>query len=460
MAEQGPFRRGEILTAQKLNEAFSGRPLAVSGSGRLSRDAKGDVVTIDQPETIYLRLTGKTGTTPIKYSWKEVYRNAAGAWVNTDRTGTTSGDYAIELNNSDLSTTDNLVYRAERSPESGEWLFFLRRSATTGLPITVMPTGQFFGGNCTLPQIVFNGLTANAPDCYRIASVTLRMQNDTGAWSTLKTWTELTDPTWGNFTFTPPYNPTPSKPLTLELTGTTACGTLLGFLPASCVESRVCGQVILTQVGDVNNSGLNGFLGAAPAVITSNTTTLTSSGGNILMAISPQATGPLTNIPNGDFSAPTSYNFKMAWNCSGGTCSSDILDFINANFSASVTVTAGGFSATSSVTESHGFLSLTREGGAGAIVGYNANTDLTATWPPCNITYTYGILSENIGVSVRRNTLPTKVVAAFGSETHYGNPSASAHTLNVVIPTTLSFNDSNGNTYTMTSGNGTPSGTC
>lgn len=129
MAEQGPFRRGEILTAQKLNEAFSGRPIAVSGSGRLSRDAKGDVVTIDQPETIYLRLTGKTGTTPIKYSWKEVYRNAAGAWINTDRTGTTSGDYAIELNNSDLSTTDNLVYRAERSPESGEWLFFLRRSA-------------------------------------------------------------------------------------------------------------------------------------------------------------------------------------------------------------------------------------------------------------------------------------------------------------------------------------------
>lgn len=134
MAEQGPFRRGEILTAQKLNEAFLGRPIAVSGSGRLSRDAKGDVVTIDQPETIYLRLTGKTGTTPIKYSWKEVYRNAAGAWVNTDRTGTTAGDYAIELNNSDLSTTDNLVYRAERSPESGEWLFFLRRSAIVANP--------------------------------------------------------------------------------------------------------------------------------------------------------------------------------------------------------------------------------------------------------------------------------------------------------------------------------------
>lgn len=134
MAEQGPFRRGEILTAQKLNDALAGRPITVSGSGRLSRDAKGDVVTVDQPETIYLRLTGKTGTTPIKYSWKEVYRNAAGAWVNTARTGTTSGDYAIELNNSDLSTTDNLVYRAERSPESGEWLFFLRRSAIVANP--------------------------------------------------------------------------------------------------------------------------------------------------------------------------------------------------------------------------------------------------------------------------------------------------------------------------------------
>lgn len=455
-----PFRRGEILTADKLNAALAGRPLTVSGSGRLSRDAKGDVVTVDQPETIYFRLTGKTGSTPIKYSWKEVYRNSSGAWVNTDRTGTTSGDYAIELNNSDLSTTDNYVYRAERSPESGEWLFFLRRSLiSAGLPIRVIPTGIGFGGNCTLPQIGFD-LTPSAPDCYRIANVTLRMQTDAGVWSTLKVWTDNTDPTWGNFTFTPPYNPSPSKPLTLELTGQTACGTLLGFLSSSCVESRVCGQVIQTNVGDVNGGGPDGFLGPATANITSNTTNLTTSGGNVTMIIGTVATGSLTNIPSGNFTAPGQYDFKMNWNCSGGTCSNDILSFINANFSASVSVTLGGFSATSCVTETHGLLSMTRYGTAGAIVGFTTSADLTQTWPPCNITYTHGILTETVETRVTRLTAPTKVVSASGSETHYGNAATSAHTLNAVIPTTLSFNDTNGNTYTLTSGNATPSGTC
>jgi len=455
-----PFRRGDILTADKLNAALAGRPLTVSGSGRLSRDAKGDLVTIDQPETIYVRLTGKTGTTPIKYSWKEVYRNSAGAWVNTDRTGTTSGDYAIELNNSDLSTTDNYVYRAERSPESGEWLFFLRRSGVVATAIRVIPTATFFGGNCTLPQINFTGLTPSAPSCYRVANVTLRMQTDTGDWSTLKTWTDMSDPTWGNFTFTPPYNPTPSKPLTLELSGYTQEGTLLGYLPSGCVESRVCGQTIATQVSDVNGSGPSGFLGPAPSVITSNTTILTASIGNITMLISPVATGTLTNIPAGDFSAPSSYNFKMSWNCSGGTCSNDIVDFINANYSASVSVTSGGFTATSCVTESHGFLSLTRRGTAGAIVGYTTSADLSQPWPPCNLTYNYGILSENVSTSVIRVTAPTKDVTAYGSHTHYGTAATSANALDVVIPTTLSFNDGNGNTYTLTSANATPSGTC
>ena len=120
-----PFKRGEILTAAKLNAAIgNSRRLTVAGDGAVSNDADGDVVRVDGYSNIYIRLTSKTGTNPIKYAWTEVFRNANGTWSNTTNNGTTSGDYAIELNNSNLSTSDNYVYRAERSPESGEWLFF------------------------------------------------------------------------------------------------------------------------------------------------------------------------------------------------------------------------------------------------------------------------------------------------------------------------------------------------
>lgn len=128
-----PFKRGEILTAAKLNAAIgNSRRLTVAGDGAVSNDADGDVVRVDGYENIYIRLTGKTGTNPIKYAWTEVFRNANGTWSNTTNNGTTTGDYAIELNNSNLSTSDNYVYRAERSPESGEWLFFLRRNTKCG----------------------------------------------------------------------------------------------------------------------------------------------------------------------------------------------------------------------------------------------------------------------------------------------------------------------------------------
>jgi hypothetical protein len=126
-----PFKRGEILTAAKLNAAIgNSRRLTVAGDGASSVDADGDVIRVDGYSNIYIRLTSKTGTNPIKYAWTEVFRNANGTWSNTTNNGTTTGDYAIELNNSNLSTSDNYVYRAERSPESGEWLFFLRRSQT------------------------------------------------------------------------------------------------------------------------------------------------------------------------------------------------------------------------------------------------------------------------------------------------------------------------------------------
>lgn len=118
----GPFQRGERLTASRLNDLAKGVPVFMTG-GTITESPTGKLINVDQPENIYIRLTGKTGSSPIKYAWKEVVRLANGTWLNTPRTANYTDDYAIELNNSNLSTTDNYVYRAERSPHSGEWLF-------------------------------------------------------------------------------------------------------------------------------------------------------------------------------------------------------------------------------------------------------------------------------------------------------------------------------------------------
>ena len=130
----GPFKSGERLTAAKLNDATGGRPLNASGSARINRDSGGEVIQVDDAEIIFIKLTDKDTTkTPIRYGWKEVVRktDAAGntVWLDTSRTALKTTDYAIELNNQNLSTSDGYVYRAERSPHSGEWLFFLRRKA-------------------------------------------------------------------------------------------------------------------------------------------------------------------------------------------------------------------------------------------------------------------------------------------------------------------------------------------
>lgn len=117
---QGPFQRGERLTAAKLNELAAPKAIRVFGQGHV----EGDTITVDQRESMYIRLTNKTGSAPIKYAWKEVYRESNGTWVNMTHTGNVTNDFAVEINNSNLSTSDNYVYRAERSLTTGEWLFF------------------------------------------------------------------------------------------------------------------------------------------------------------------------------------------------------------------------------------------------------------------------------------------------------------------------------------------------
>lgn len=118
------FKRGEILTAAKLNAAFSDGDITVAGSGAVSRDAGGHVVRVDTPDYMHIRLTDKiTANSVVKYAWKEVYRNANATWANTTHNGTANGDYAVEINNANLPTGGLTVYSASRSPESGEWIF-------------------------------------------------------------------------------------------------------------------------------------------------------------------------------------------------------------------------------------------------------------------------------------------------------------------------------------------------
>lgn len=137
---EGPFSKGERLTAVKLNDLAVGRPMTVAGNGFVNRSGGRDAIEIHNPEVMYIRLTEKdTSKTPIRYGWKEVDRlgnptsTVSATWGNmTDRKAKMTDDYAIELNNQNLSVTDNYIYRAERSPATGEWLFFLRKRSSSG----------------------------------------------------------------------------------------------------------------------------------------------------------------------------------------------------------------------------------------------------------------------------------------------------------------------------------------
>ena len=458
------FVRGEILTAEKLNDALSGRRLTVAGDAATSYDADGDVVRVDGNSNIYSRLTSKTGTNPIKYAWTEVYRNANGTWSNTTNNGTTTGDYAIELNNSNLSTSDNYVYRAERSPESGEWLFFLRRSATAITPIRVV---SILTANtalsCSRPDIESTqiALSPSAPSCYQIANVTLRMQDYNGNWSVLKTWTDYTASDWGNYTFTPPYEPTASNWLLLELTGSTAQGTLLGRQLPECANATLCGTEIQDNI--YYNSGgstATQFHGPVTAYLTNATSNRTTSGGNVTLSITSVPTGNLTNLPPRTFTGPAQYKFKMDWSCSGGSCNSNLTDFLNGEYTTGMTVSGDGASGSTSSSQSFGLDTIARAGTASYDLGYVTSWGHNTTWPPCDISYNFGVVKETVTVTVTKQNTPTKSITATGTNTYYNSPVSSPGTVNVSVPTTAWFLDSLSNNYTMNNGNGTPQGTC
>lgn len=126
----GPFTKGERLTAVKLNEIADGSPISISGRGVVNRSAGRDEIELSTPETIFVRLTEKDASkNPTRYGWQEVDRlgtpNATvnSTWGNiTTRKANATDDYAIDLNNGDLTVSNNTVYRAERSLTTGEWL--------------------------------------------------------------------------------------------------------------------------------------------------------------------------------------------------------------------------------------------------------------------------------------------------------------------------------------------------
>jgi hypothetical protein len=115
-AGQGPFQRGERLTAAKLNEVVDMiRPVRAGGRVGLV----GDAIVSDETDTTYMRITGRTGA---NYSWVEVYRTPNGTWSNTTRTGNATYDWAVERNNATVSAGQT-VYEARRSPDTSEWIF-------------------------------------------------------------------------------------------------------------------------------------------------------------------------------------------------------------------------------------------------------------------------------------------------------------------------------------------------
>lgn len=342
--------------------------------------------------------------------------------------------------------------------------FFFERSAAAISPIRVIPTllaNTSF--SCSRPDFESSdiALSANAPSCYQIANVTLRMQDFNGNWSTLKTWTDRTESDWGNYTFTPPYNPTASSWLVLELSANTKEGTLLGSLNSSCGNATLCGNSIQNVIYDSTGSGPQTlFYGPVTGNIPTTTTNLTATASNVTLSLKGVPSGNLTNIPAATVTGPAEYKFKMTWDCSGNSCNSNITDFLNTEYSAGLSVSGDGSSGSTSTSQTIGIDTLSRAGSATLDYGFVSTWAYSSAWPPCNISYSFGIVRETVSVTVSKTNAPTKTINVTGNNTYFSSPAASASTVNLTIPSSAWFLDSPGNNYTLSAANGTPNGSC
>lgn len=466
---EGLFQRGERLTAAKLNEAIMPSHVTVAGAGAISRGPEGDVIQVDIPEAMYIRLTAKdTGNTPIRYAWKEVSRLANGTWLNTTRTGNSTADYAMELNNANLSTSDDYIYRAERSPSTGEWLFFLRRSATPSTPgsnitvlFSVLPGTSYAGWLCdTAPQINgVNGTTAfspSVPSDFRIANVTLSYTTDANATTTIGVWTS-SNGTYGNVTFTPPYEPNGTRPLTITCDAGLANGTILGFISRDCGGYEICNNTFDIAVLDNQGAQQLGFYGRVAGNTTANSIIRTSAGGTVNLIAKVNANGSV-DVPVPTITLPTCLTYTQDWTCSGATCCSTLVNFLNAPRVVAATYSSTG------VTSSHSNTStpFTRQGSSAAIIGWTLNEDWTTlpAWPTVPTTYYHGVLEEGFNDRGSSSASPVRTITANQSATYYGSPASSVSSLTGIIPATASIFDSASNNYTLGNSTFVPSGSC
>jgi hypothetical protein len=302
--------------------------------------------------------------------------------------------------------------------------------------------------------------STSAPDEFRIASVTLRMKDYNNNWTVLKTWTDQSDPTWGNYTYTPPYTPSPSQPMTFELSGETASGTLLGQLHYSCPPTSLCGTALTTDFYDSAGYPSPYYYQAVSANITSNTTTVTSNTTNIALAIRPKALSQVV-LPSGSMTGPTEYKYKMNW--VGVTFpSQDVLDFINAEFSSQLVPFGRGASGFATSRGWYGGALIERQGQVNFGLGYTVAEDWSTVpvpdWPSPYPAYSFGLLT---GWATVRVSTSSKTISTTSNITpHYGSAATSFPEFDMPIPTPKTLTTPMGGAYDLQGANAKPSGTC
>lgn len=232
---------GDQLTAQSIK--------TLASEGQLNYPLPSRIQSPDQGSSsdwIWIRLTDKTTIGgQIFYSWREqvkLYTPSGFFWVDSGN-GSTFVDYpAAGLNNEDLSVTDGKRYPARWNPDTSQWIFFLKASATPPTP--------------SAPDWV---------DTLSIQLISLTVSNVTVYTAPLSTVVDVVDdvpfPPGLNLTFDIPSNASQSRlfqPLTLTKNGTG--GTVPGYtttLFSNSVfvdTSKIIGNVQLGYNGFYNST--------------------------------------------------------------------------------------------------------------------------------------------------------------------------------------------------------------
>jgi hypothetical protein len=136
MSSNQPMPGREILPAgidvrkirKPINDAFRSIPIELIGEGAAtSTDGRRMSFTVMGEDAFYIRLDNKTtvnGT--VRYAWKAVNQDRdTGNWTNSVRAGNaTTDDFAVELNNANLTVGASTRYPARVNPQTGRVTFF------------------------------------------------------------------------------------------------------------------------------------------------------------------------------------------------------------------------------------------------------------------------------------------------------------------------------------------------